>query len=90
MPIFDYRCDVCGLKGEKYTRDGTLPPCECGGTLVKLPSFPAMVMMRGDGLYPSEQKHIRGTAPFTQSYKTKAWGEYDHNKVDMHGDLIEA
>ena len=48
-----------------------------------------MVRMRGDGLYPSEQKFVRGTAPFTSGGSTKAWGEYDHNKYEMNGQLID-
>lgn len=89
MPIFDYRCESCGDTGEKYTMDGNLPPCECGGELSKLPSFPAMVLNRGNGLYPSEQKYIRGSAPFTSNYETKAWLEFDHTKYSMNGKMLD-
>lgn len=69
--------------------DGNLPDCGCGGKLTKLPTFPAMVLNRGNGLYPSEQKFIRGSAPFTRSYNTKAWGEYDDSRYEMNGQLID-
>ncbi len=89
MPIFDYRCKTCGLQGEKYTMDGVLPPCECGGELAKLPSYPAMVLNRGNGLYPSEQKYLRGSAPFTRGGETKPWGEFDNTKYSMNGKMLD-
>ena len=89
MPIFDYCCKRCGHTGEMFTHSGDLHPCQCGGVLAKLPAFPAMVRIRGEGLYPSEIKHTRGTAPFTSGGNTLAWGEYDNSKYNMNGKLTD-
>lgn len=73
MPIYVYKC-VCGHKLEKVQKIGenaTLCP-ECGTLMKKMPTFPVMVKMKGEGGYPSRRKFVKGSAPYT-SRTTKAW-----------------
>ena len=73
MPIYAYKCE-CGLEIEKVQKIGenaTLCP-ECGAPMKKMPTFPAMVKMKGEGGYPSRRKFVKGSAPYT-SRTTKAW-----------------
>ncbi len=90
MPIYEYYCDKCVKHIEVLQRMDTEPPLCCGKAMTKKPTHPAMVRIRGEGLYPSEQKHVRGTAPFTAQYKTKAWGDYDPDKENMEGRRLKA
>lgn len=92
MPIYDYRCNACGFQGEFFTWPSTVlnRVCDCGEELTKVTGgyYPGLVRMRGEGLYPSEQKFVRGTAPFT-TRDVKAWGDYNPDTHDMHGKRLE-
>ena len=60
MPLYDYECDICGVVREVL---GKAPLC-CGEEMRKLPSYPAMVKIKGSGGYPSRRKMISDTAPY--------------------------
>lgn len=75
MPLFDCVCVKCGHQQEVLLR-GNESPLHCGVSMRKLPSFPAMVKMKGEGGYPSRRKFVGGTAPYT-TRSTKAWGAHD-------------
>lgn len=67
MPIYEFKCKKCG-----FIDDRLLPKIEdrviclhCGGEMGRLPTFPALVKYRGDGLYPSRRKENIGTAPYS-------------------------
>lgn len=87
MPIYIFRCDKCVLEIEKVQgslEDAPLCP-HCGEEMVKQPTFPAMVKIKGEGGYPSRRKFVKGSAPYTTN-KTKAWGSHDpYKKVDYMG-----
>ena len=72
MPIYAYKCSKCNSGFERVQGLGeTVSSCpECGGVAINLPTFPAMVKMKGEGGYPSRRKFVKGTAPYTNS---KAW-----------------
>lgn len=75
-----------------YVRSECGMPCPngCGGSMKKSDVYyPGMVCMSGDGFYPSEQRFVRGTAPYS-TRDVKPWGSYDPDKYDMRGNLIEA
>jgi len=42
MPVYVYVCDKCGVRLEELepisTPSGTTHPCECGGTLKRVPA----------------------------------------------------
>jgi len=65
MPIYVYRCEQCGNTQDVLQNLGGVPLLCCGKPMTKLPTFPAMVKMKGMGGYPSRRKQFRGTAPFT-------------------------
>ncbi len=56
MPIYEYQCDDCGHRSEAIQRlaDDRLTECgECGGTLKRLISAPA-VQFKGTGWYVTD------------------------------------
>jgi len=65
MPIFDIECDKCHIVKEILISNNEIPVCPiCGGEVRKLPSFPAVVKIKGSGGYPSRRRMIQGSAPF--------------------------
>lgn len=82
MPLYIYLCK-CGRELERIQPMGennTFCP-ECGMQMIKMPTFPAMVKMKGEGGYPSRRKHFKGTAPYT-TRQSKAWLDSDPHKVE--------
>ena len=66
MPLFDYRCDQCNQTREVLIRGSECPTCEtCGFQMRRLPAGRIMIKMKGMGGYPSKQKLVRGSAPYT-------------------------
>lgn len=81
MPIYELRC-VCGQETEVILGMNETPAnCQsCGAAMVKQPTFPAMVRIKGEGGYPSRRKYFRGTAPFCGS--AREWNKYENNPFD--------
>jgi len=76
MPIYLYRCAKCGSEIEViHNMKQDTPDC-CGSPMLKLPTCPAMVKMKGMGGYPSRRKFVKGTAPYT-TRESKAWLDSD-------------
>lgn len=75
-PIYELECGVCGKREDRILpfRAG-LPLC-CGETMYRLPTFPVMVKVMGEGGYPSRRKFLRGSAPGT-SREIHPWFSYD-------------
>lgn len=73
MPIYQYRCSNCHFEVEVVQSiTGDNPLCShCGERMVKMPTFPAMVKIKGEGGFPSRRKFVKGTAPYSGS--AKAW-----------------
>ncbi len=88
MPIYEYRCAHCGVEGEVLQKIDADPPKCCDVSMLKKVTHQAMVLSRGNGLYPSEQKHLRGSAPYS-TRSTMAWGDYDPGKYSMNGTLLD-
>jgi len=78
MPIYEFRCNICGNETTVIKSINDVPEC-CDTPMRRLPSFPVMVKIKGEGGYPSRRKFIKGSAPNTTS-KTAVWGEYDPTK----------
>ncbi len=58
MPVYCYKCVVCGSEKETIQGlSGESPVC-CGESMDKLPTFPAMVKWKGEGGYPSRRKEF--------------------------------
>lgn len=56
MPLYEYKCTVCGSTVEvlQKTEDGPPKTCQkCGGALVKLVSSPA-IQFKGNGWYVTD------------------------------------
>jgi hypothetical protein len=66
LPLHDYQCQVCKQVREVISFLDSEPKC-CDVPMIKLPSFPVLVKMKGDGGLPSLRKMGRGTAPYTSS-----------------------
>ena len=80
MPIYLYSCSNCGAMLETIRPiDSEDVVCDCGNTMERRPTFPAMIKMKGEGGYPSRRKQVRGTAPYT-SGQVKPWLESDPSK----------
>lgn len=86
MPIYAFKCE-CGHELEKVQQIGgntALCP-KCGTPMKKMPTFPVMVKMKGEGGYPSRRKFVKGSAPYTTN-ATKAWGSRDpSDNIDYMG-----
>ena len=72
MPIYRYKCIKCNFELEIVQVLGATTPSHCGEKMIQLPTFPAMVKIKGEGGYPSRRKFVKGSAPYT-SRDTKAW-----------------
>ena len=57
---------------------GALPVCGCGGELIKLPSAPALVKVKGEGGFPARRKFVKGTAAYSGS--AKEWSPLENNR----------
>lgn len=65
MPLYQYTCK-CGREEEVILyKDATVTCPDCRVPMERQFSQLAMVRNKGDGGYPSRQKHMRGTAPFS-------------------------
>jgi len=62
---------------ERLCTFGEIALCpNCGKMMVRKPTFPAMVKIKGEGGYPSRRKQVKGTAPYT-TRDSKAWLDTD-------------
>lgn len=61
MPIYQYRCDKCGTETEELLPYEHEKPVCCGEAMTIMPTFPAMVKIKGMGGYPSRRKQIFNT-----------------------------
>lgn len=65
MPLYQYKCD-CGREEEVLLWDDTKVHCPaCRKEMVRQFAKVAFVKNRGEGGYPSRQKYMRGSAPFS-------------------------
>jgi putative FmdB family regulatory protein len=65
MPIYEYRCDKCGLEKEYLQKlsDAPIPVCPCGeSTMTKLISA-AGFQLKGSGWYATDFKGNGSKAP---------------------------
>lgn len=61
MPLYDFYCD-CGYKEERVVGMNDKPTCpKCHQEMVKRVGSNIMVMMKGEGGYPSRRKQIFNT-----------------------------
>ena len=66
MPIFTMKCLNCSNVLDVFQQTGKPMFCkECGIEMARMPSFPAMVKVKGSGGYPSRRKEVQGTAPYS-------------------------
>ena len=85
MPIYRYKCAKCNFELEIVQAFGATTPSHCGQEMIMLPTFPAMVKIKGEGGYPSRRKFVKGSAPYT-TRTTKAWGSHDpSDNIDYMG-----
>ena len=72
MPIYEFHCEKCHKEMDLVQSFNAETPMCCGVQMVRTPSFPAMVKIKGSGGYPSRRKFVGGSAPYTTN-STKAW-----------------
>jgi putative FmdB family regulatory protein len=59
VPIYEYQCDTCGLRFERYQHmsDGPLKDCpECDGHVHRVIQ-PVGVIFKGSGFYITDNRH---------------------------------
>lgn len=76
MPLYDYRCSVCGDEKDVFQHNMTDVAECCGKPMERVPSFPAMVKIKGEGGYPSRRKQIRNT-----TYRIHPKLEHEPNRI---------
>lgn len=52
MPLYEYKCEECGNKTEVIQGIAEGIPFCCGKPMTKLPTYPAMIKMKGAGGIP--------------------------------------
>lgn len=58
MPLFEYQCEVCGVRFERLVRKGNQAPSicpECGGALRRLIQPPGIIF-KGSGFYVTDNR----------------------------------
>jgi len=82
MPIYKFECGECkGIIEKLMPMNGETPQC-CGVPMSRMPAFPALVLMMGEGGYPSRRKFLKGSAPYT-GRSIKPWLSYDPNDTTV-------
>jgi len=78
MPIYDYRCPACEEVEEVFQHNmADIKRCgKCQTPMDRVPSFPAMVKIKGEGGYPSRRKQIRNT-----TYRKHPKLEHEPNRI---------
>ena len=79
MPIYLYSCSTCGTILERVQNLNEEAPLCCGERMAKLPTFPTVVKIQGEGGYPSRRKFCNGSAPYTTG-DTKPWLDSNPSK----------
>ncbi len=71
MPIYVYRCRVCGVEFERMQSfsDNTVPPCPNGHTNVVRVLKPPAIHFKGSGWYITDSKRGNGKNPASQPTK---------------------
>ena len=62
MPLYDLECPNCGCEIEvlqSRADEGAI--CSCGSKMERIYSNPPMIIIRGEGGYPSRRKQFRNT-----------------------------
>ena len=69
MPLYDYRCTVCGKETEirHGFNDTNAEPCpHCGGALVRVFN-PAPIVFKGSGFYVTDSRSPSSTSSSSSS-----------------------
>jgi len=64
MPTYDYECDKCGKKFEKFQKmsDNPIKKCpSCGGKAQRLIGGGGGIIFKGSGFYENDYKKKKGT-----------------------------
>jgi len=92
MPIYDFYCSVCGRTVEVVQQGlNRSPPLCCGELMSKMPSATAMIIMKGEGGYPSRRKEFadrkalmsRKQVPYFMPETKKLAGE-SHSQASLN------
>lgn len=69
MPTYDYECQKCGFRFEKFQRitEEPLKICpECKGTVKRLIGTGAGIIFKGSGFYCTDYKNTRQSSTSSQ------------------------
>ncbi len=64
MPFYEYVCDECGHRFERFQKmsDPPVSECEaCGGSKVRRVIFPSPIIFKGSGFYCTDYKKSAST-----------------------------
>jgi len=63
MPLYEYQCERCGIRFERFQSFSALPAriCpECNGPLRRI-IFPAGIIFKGPGFYVTDNRKAQGS-----------------------------
>ena len=61
MPLYALKCPNCGCEIEVLQSRDEEVICPCGSKMERIYSNPPMIIIRGEGGYPSRRKQFRNT-----------------------------
>ena len=61
MPLYALKCPSCGCQSEVLQSRDEEVICNCGSKMERIYSNPPMIIIRGEGGYPSRRKQFRNT-----------------------------
>jgi len=69
VPLYRYQCTECKEVREVVQQMDAASPAHCGGEMVKLPTAPGLIRMKGMG-YPSRRKWCESWTPDSPAFST--------------------
>ena len=61
MPLYALECPNCGCEAEVLQSRAEELICNCGSKMERIYSEPPMLIIRGEGGYPTRRKQFRNT-----------------------------
>lgn len=89
MPIYEYQCETCGIRFERWQSitDDPLKMCpECAGPVHRLIQ-PVGIIFKGSGFYVTD--HRKSTSPSSTKHPSKETPDSEKKASPTNGDTDE-